>query len=353
MSILDDAEAYPALDPTGLADRLHSFPDLCSRAWTLASDLPLPAHYRNARRIIIAGMGGSSIGGDLLADLASLETAPPIHIHRDYDLPSHADESTLVIASSYSGNTAETLSGFRRALGKRAMLVAVTSGGILAQEATDAGVPVLPIDFEGEPRCALSYSFLGPLGILVRLGFLSDKQPDLEDALEALTAQIEQSLGRNVPLASNPAKVLATALDGRLPVIYGGGYFQAVARRWKTQLNENAKVWAQWEVLPEAHHNAVSGLKLPAAMRDLAAVVLLRPEPLHPSVAWRFKVTEELLEYAGISYPAVEGQGDSPLSQLLSTVLLGDFVSYYLALLQGVDPSPVPDIDSIKQRLST
>ena len=352
VSILDNSTVRSKIDPSNLNERLRQFPEHCSQAWGLSQDIYLPPEYNDVTNIVISGMGGSSIGGDLLSDLASMERSKPFYIHRTYDLPTYTDESSLVIAISYSGNTAETISGFRRAIEKNAKLVVITSGGILAEEARNADIPILSFDFIGEPRSALGYSFIGPLGILVRLGLLSDKTPDLQDALESLTLQISQCIGHDVPSASNPAKELAISLKNRLPVIYGGGFFAGVARRWKTQFNENSKMWAQWETLPEAHHNAVSGLKLPKAVRDLATVILLRPEPIHPSVAWRYKVTEELFGSTGISFRDIAGAGNNPLSQILSTVILGDYTSYYLALLQGVDPSPVSDVEFIKQRLS-
>ncbi|MQF70332.1 bifunctional phosphoglucose/phosphomannose isomerase [SAR202 cluster bacterium AD-804-J14_MRT_500m] len=352
VSILDDSEFRSKIDPSGLIERLQKFPEHCRQAWELSHKIDLPPEYSKAKNVVISGMGGSAIGGDLLSDLAALEPTLPIEIHRTYDLPAYADESSLIIATSYSGNTAETLSGFRRAIERNTMLVVITSGGILAQEAVTANIPTFSFDFTGEPRSALGYSLIGPLGIMVRLGLISDKKPDLDDALESLTCQISQSIGHDVPAESNPAKALALSLENKLPVIYGGGFFEGVARRWKTQFNENSKVWAQWEILPEAHHNAVSGLKLPKALRDLATVILLRPEPIHPSIAWRYEITEELLESVDISFCDVAGAGNNPLSQILSTVLLGDYTSYYLALLQGIDPSPVSAIESIKQRLS-
>ena len=350
VSILDDKDLYTNLDSTDLRHRLYTFPLQCLRAWEQAQDFKMPREYQVVDRIVVLGMGGSAIGGDLLAGVASLEESPQIEVNRDYDLPSYVAKDTLVLACSYSGDTAETLSGFRRARSKGAKLVVVTRGGILGQEAKEAAIPLFAIDYEGEPRSALGYSFLVPLGILVNLGLLSDKALDVKEAVESLS-QLAERLNHRIPTCENPAKGLALELQDKLSVIYGGGFFQGVARRWKTQLNENSKVWALWDVLPEAHHNSVVGYALPGKVKELALVVLLRPEPLHPGLALRYHVTEELLESQGVAYRSIAGEGYTPLSQILTTVLLGDYTSYYLALLQGVDPSPVPPIDFIKDRL--
>ena len=349
--VLDDPSAYPALDPTGLRDRLRRFPLQCSGAWGRANAFKLPPSFRDVRGVIIAGMGGSAIGGDLLADLASLENSLHISVCRDYQLPSYIDENTLVLVCSYSGQTEETLAAFRQALTKGAKIVAVTSGGTLASEATENGVPVFIMDYKGEPRTALGYGFLVPTVLLMNLGLISDKTRDFREALGVLDALLPE-VGEECPASKNPAKSIAQDLLGRLLVMYGAGIFSSVARRWKTQLNENSKVWASFDLLPEANHNSVEGYSLPAQIRERAHVVLLKPGFLHPRTELRYQVTRELLDKASIPHTIVTGRGESALSQILSTVVLGDYVSYYLAILQGIDPSPVPAIDDVKRRLA-
>ena len=167
---------------------------------------------------------------------------------------------------------------------------------------------------------------------------------------DAYTHQPGQ-MSRRAPSDRNQAKQLAHALLGRLPVIYGGGIFRGVAHRWKTQLNENAKVWSMWDVIPEINHNAVVGYAQPDAVRRLAVAVLLKPQHLHDRVALRYQLTSDVLNAHGVESITVQGQGRSPIAQVLLTTLLGDYVSYYLALLQGIDPSPTQAIDTIKIRL--
>ena len=350
---LDNPDLYSAVDTTNLRGRLCSFPAQCRRAWEEVLALSLPESYAHVRRVVVLGMGGSAIGGDLLAGLVSEEQgSPSIHVSRSYAPPPYVDEETLVIACSYSGETEETLTAFRKAADRGTHIVVITSGGSLAQEAQSRRLPLLRIEYRGEPRSALGYTFLTPVGILQRLGLIKDKSAAVAEAVEALERLVQQ-LREESPTAGNPAKEMAHQLLGRLVVVYGSGFFSAVARRWKTQLNENSKVWAFYEEIPEVHHGSVVGYSLPAEVKSQATVVLLKPNHLEERMALRYRITQELLEGEGISHRTVEAQEGTPLTQMLTTILLGDYTSYYLALLQRMDPSPVPPIDFIKGRLRT
>ena len=348
---LDDPALYASLDPSNLRDRLRDFPSQFRRAWDEAVAFELPHGYVGVQRVVVAGMGGSAIGGDLVADLASLEDAPPIVVSRDYRVPSYVDGDTLVLVCSYSGETEETLSSFRQALELGARIVALTGGGTLAAEAAEHDIPVFQVGYSGEPRSALGYGFIVPMVLMIKLGLISDKAAEFAEAVSVLDG-LATELSEDVGLRQNFAKQIAVELLGRLIIVYGASIFGGVARRWKTQLNENSKVAAFLELLPEAHHNAVVGYALPSEVRESTYAVLLRPASLHPRLELRYEVTSDLLARDGIPHRVVGGRGESALSQMLSAVLMGDYVSYYLALLQGVDPSPVSTIDYIKGRLA-
>ncbi|MDP3064421.1 MAG: SIS domain-containing protein, partial [Chloroflexota bacterium] len=220
----------------------------------------------------------------------------------------------------------------------------------LAKEAQAKKVPLFTVDYDGEPRSALGYMFLAPLALVQKLGLVSDKSGQVAEALSSLEG-MAASLAPSVPSARNPAKTLAKDLHGRIAVVYGAGYFGAVARRWKTQINENSKSWAFWETLPELHHNSVVGYSLPREMANLGLVVMVQASGLHPQVVKRYQITRELLDQQKTPHRTVEGRGSSPLSQMLTAIHLGDYVSYYLALLNNVDPAPVPTITYIKSHL--
>ena len=348
--ILDDPQTYKNLDPSRMGDRIGDLADQCRWAWQEASSLDLPKTYRRVERVVVAGMGGSAIGGDLMADLASLEKAPPITSCRDYSLPTWVDPQTLVIVSSYSGETEEALSTFHEALDVGAGVVAMTQGGRLKELARAAGAPVLDVGNGRMPRAALGYGLIGLVGLLSNLGLLKDKSQEVEEAAKTL----EECLAlwdRPIPGEKNGAKQLTCELHGHLVVIYGAGVLTTVARRWKTQFNENAKTWAYFETLPELNHNAVEGYPFPSGIRDRAFVVLLSSSYSHPRIKLRYSVTQDVLAEVGIKHRLIESRGESPLSQMLSTILLGDYASYYLALLNGVDPSPTKVLDSLKKRL--
>ena len=351
MHPLDNPETYRRFDPSGLRTRIAGLPQQCQDAWEAALAAPLPRTYVHVNKVVLTGMGGSAIGGDILRDLAALEDGPAVTVSRDYHLPRWVSDDTLIIASSYSGNTEETLTAFEEALRQGCRIVVLTGGGRLRELAERHALPTVLVDFEGEPRSALGYSLLGPLAVLVKLGLLQEKAADVADAVGVLEEQ-GRKLREDVPLEDNPAKQMAVALHGRLPVVWGAGILTAAARRWKTQFNENAKVWSFVEVLPEAHHNSVVGFPLPQAAKEVAYLLLLQPCLLHARVALRYAVSQELLEREGVAHRLVKAREGSPLAQVLSTVQLGDYVSYYLAMLNGVDPSPVQVIDWLKERLA-
>ncbi|MDD4859293.1 MAG: bifunctional phosphoglucose/phosphomannose isomerase [Dehalococcoidales bacterium] len=348
---LDVPAVYQRYDPGDMLRRIHELPAQCEQAWQEISTFKLPSDYANVDKIVILGMGGSAIGGDLVSSLASLEAKVPVTVNRDYLLPAYVDKKTLVIASSYSGNTEETLSAFAQAQKTGAKLLAATTGGKLKSIVEEQKIPAFIFNYKAQPRAALGYSLLPLLGFLQKLGFIADKSTDVAEMLRIMRSLTER-ISENAPTAGNPAKQLACDLHRKLPVVYGAGILAEVARRWKTQINENSKGFAFHEVLPELNHNAVVGYQFPAELRDRIKVIMLKSPLLEPRVLLRYRITSELLDKAGVAHGAVEGEGRSALSQMMSLVLLGDYVSYYLAILYQIDPSPVEVISYLKDRLA-
>ncbi len=350
-NILDNPLSFNKLDSEDMLSHLHKMPELCQQAWQRSMEFNLPSGYSEAEKVVVFGMGGSAIGGDLVSSLVTPDARLPVIVHRDYDLPAFVDEHTLVIASSYSGMTEETLSAVEQSLKTKSRKLAITTGGKLKVMAEENGIPVFILDYKCPPRAALPLSFLPILGFMQKLGFIRDKSADVAEMVETLN-QISRKMNENTPLSRNPAKQLAQKLYGRLAVIYGAGITAQVAHRWKTQLNENSKAWAFHEVFPELNHNAVVGYQFPAGIAKETMVVLLRSPLLSQRTRLRYEVTCHLLERAGVAYQVLDGEGTSPLSQMMSLVLFGDYVSYYLALLYGIDPTPVKVIDYLKGQLA-
>ena len=348
---LDDPGIYRQYDAENMLVHLQNFPRLSRQAWQMAQDFELPLAYSNINKVVILGMGGSAIGGDLVSGLAAGDAGIPILICRDYDLPMYVDAGTLVIASSYSGQTEETLSAFEQSLDTPAKKLAITTGGKLKDLCEQESIPYLRFDYRTQPRAALPFSFFILQGLLQKMGVLRDRSAAVAETFENLQNLVPK-IDVQSPSAANPAKSLATKLAGRLPVIYGAGITTEVAHRWKTQINENSKSMAFYEYFSELNHNSVVGYSYPEEMVRQAMVVILYSDLLHERLRLRYQITRELLDQAGIYYQVLNGEGDGAMSQMMTLVLFGDYVSYYLAMLNQVDPTPVRPIDYLKNRLA-
>lgn len=348
-SVIETVERIRAADQANMLDRVKELGIQVSDAWKIATSAKLPPAYADVRNITLAGMGGSAIGGDFAAALLAGELAIPMTIHRDYGLPAYVGRDSLVIVSSYSGNTEETLSSFAEAQKRGAKVLALTTGGKIAEQSRAAGYPVVSFSYKAQPRAALGYSLGLVLGCLVRLGFVRDLSADIDAALADL-AKLEERVHEGA--RTNDAKKMAIELYGRIVFAYGAGVMGVMARRVKGQWNENAKNWSAFDVMSELNHNAVVGFPNPAAAREALTVLLLRSDRDNPRHKVRFDVTAELLGRAGIPTKTLRFDGQSMLSEVLQMVLFTDYVTFYLALLNGADPSEVRSIDHLKDRLA-
>jgi glucose/mannose-6-phosphate isomerase len=348
---LDKPHLFHEADSQDMLARISELPQQCRDAWANAQSLQLPAEYRQAEAVIILGMGGSAIGGDLLRTLLESECPVPIIVNRDYTVPAFVNERTLAIASSYSGDTEETLAALEAARQAGAMLLAITTDGELATRARELKVPLLTFDYRAQPRAALGHSIVALIGIVGRLGFVSDKAADLDEAISVMESW-QREINEAAPLAKNWAKKLAMKLHEHLSVVYGAGHLSQVARRWKGQFNENAKAWAFFEQLPEMNHNALAGTQFPPDLAERIVTVMLTSSLDHPRTRVRFQITQEILSQRGISCEEVEARGASRLAQMLSAIHFGDYVSFYLAMLYDVNPTSLKVVDYLKQRLA-
>ncbi len=348
---LDNVSVYRQFDKSGMLNHLHAFSEQCRKAWENVLKFDLSREYAEVSNVVILGMGGSAVGGDIVRRLALAESKLPVWVHRDYGLPAFVDEHTLVIASSYSGNTEETLSALTESLKTQAKKLVITSGGKLRHLAESNGIPVFVVDYQAPPRAAFPHNFVPLVGIFQKLGLLGDKSADLQEAVDILN-KLSRDFMETTPLAANPAKQLAAKLHGHVAVIYGAEVLTEIAQRWKAQFNENSKAWAFFESFPELNHNAVVGYEFPFEAKERIFVLMLRSPSLRPRNLLRYEATAELLAKAGIAYEFAEARGESPLAQVLSLVLLGDYASFYLAMLNEVDPTSIDAINFVKQYLT-
>jgi glucose/mannose-6-phosphate isomerase len=350
MPNVDYAALRPRLDPEGAYDRNLALPQQCREAWEAVRGFSLPSEYRDIDQVIVAGMGGSAIAGDFLQALCYAESETPVTVVRGYNLPRWAGPRTLVVACSHSGNTEETLAIYEQARQRGCKLAATTTGGSIKALATAAGVPLLAYDFYPEPRSAFGHSFLRLLAIARAAGFLEVTEARIQAAIAEIES-MQPALSEDVLESSNEAKAMAARLHGKLGVIIGGEFLAPVARRWKTQLNENADCWAIWDELPELHHNTVVGLNLAEGTAKSVHAVILEHAGLSDRVRLRCQITADLFEMRGISYERQDVGGADSLAAMLRSVYFGSMVSYYLALLNGVHPSEIDNINYLKDRL--
>jgi glucose/mannose-6-phosphate isomerase len=348
-SVIESVEAIKKADPGDMLTKIKDLPLQIKDAWKIVSAATLPPAYGDVRNITVLGMGGSAIGGEFAGALLTDELKVPLNVHRDYGVPGYIGRDSLVIVSSFSGNTEETLSGFDEAKKRGAKILAITTGGRLADEAKTLRLPLITFGYHAQPRAALGYSLTLVMGALTKLGLVRDMGKEIEAAL-ADVAKLEERVHEGA--RTNDAKKMAIELVGKIPVIYGAGVMGVMARRVKDQWNENAKNWAHYDVMSELNHNAVVGFPHPPIARDAQVVLLLRSKRDNPRHKLRFDVTKELLDRSQIPHKDLQFDGGSLLSEVLQMTYFTDYVSFYVSLLNGADPSPVTSIDYLKDRLA-
>jgi glucose/mannose-6-phosphate isomerase len=343
-----DRETIEAADPEHMLGDVLAQPLQLGDALWRAQSADIAKTDRPAG-LVVCGMGGSAIGGDLAAAALGDRATRPITTVRGYALESWAGPDSLVLCASYSGNTEETLACFEAAGAAGAGRVALTTGGQLADAAREESVPVIGIPAGMQPRAAVLYMIVATLECAALCG----AAPGLHSEIDTATALLETLVEEWGPDSADDsqAKAVARTLQGTLPVVHGSGSTVAPARRWKTQLNENADAAAFWSELPEANHNEICGWERGRASAPLSAVFLEDPDQ-HPRIVRRIELTCEEVERAGGSVVRAQSRGDTRLERVLSLVLLGDLTSVYLAVLDGVDPTPVEPIERFKAALA-
>ena len=351
LAVLDNTGAREQLDRSDLLALIEALPEQCEEAWAAARAFAWPKSASTATSVVVLGMGGSAIAGDILASLAAFSGQKPVAVVRGYDVPAFVGKETLVVACSHSGNTEETVSALEASLAKHAQEMVITTGGRLAEIAAERQIPAFVYIYEGQPRCALGHQLMALLALGERAGLLAAQDAAVAEALLIMRGQ-RDVLSHAAPSANNAAKQLAGRLQGRVPVVVGGAGLAVAAHRWKTQLNENSKIWALWDELPEMDHNSVVGFGLPQTFVSQLTALFLLPKLIERRDEVRYEATAAELARAGVAHERLDVAGESPLARVLSAIYLGDFTSYYLALLNGVDPATIEPIARIKARLA-
>ncbi|RLI04519.1 bifunctional phosphoglucose/phosphomannose isomerase [Candidatus Bathyarchaeota archaeon] len=349
---LDNLSFIESIDKSKMAESLEKTPEHYEKALQIAEELELEdLKNRKILKVAFLGMGGSSIGGSIFKDWSYEKISVPVEICRDSIIPKHLDKHTLVFAVSYSGNTKETLDAFLQALERKCLIVGVSSGGLLGEYCKKHNVLHVQVPTGFQPRLALPYLFTVPCVILEKVGVVEGFKKEISDAIMVLK-ELREEIKTSVSSISNETKKLALNLKGKIPIIYGFREYGNVAYRLKTQLNENSKTFCKFDVLPELNHNEIVGWEeIQPSVAKLLSVILLRDKEEPEDIRIRFEVLKEILTQKTVDIREIYGRGREKLAKMLSIIYIGDYLSFYLAILNRVDPTPVKTISFLKKEL--
>ena len=344
-------EDIKRIDQSGMYDRLVGFHAQVEDAVRIGKEARLKLGVKGVASIVLTGMGGSAIGGDLLRSYLATELKVPFVVNRQYVLPAFVDRRSLVIVSSYSGNTEETIAAHRDGIKRNARVLCITTGGETERLATRHRQPIIRIPSGFQPRAALGYSFFPLLLALSRLGFVKQRPIDVRETIGLLRSKARLYGDPDAP--DNAPLRLARQLKGTLPIVYSSAeYFDVIGLRWREQICENAKKLAFGHVIPEMNHNELVGWKIGAeAMRQME-VVFLRDRKTYGRIAKREEITKEIISRYALHVSEIWSEGRSLLARMFSLISFGDWVSFYLAVLNNEDPTPVMVIEQLKGELA-
>lgn len=340
---LDDLASLTSIDISGMLGQMTSFPSQLTSSLRVDRRRDL-----EAETVVVGGLGGSAMGGDVLAEYMAMNSSAPTFVVRDTILPRWADERTLVVLMSYSGNTRETLSMYGSARERGCPMVVITSGGRLLEMAGQDGQDVVQVPSGLQPRAALGH-LLGSAACIVESTGLAPMASDIRAFVPSLEALMQDLLPTS-PQMHNAAKRIAMSLVGSIPFVYAPRPLRSAATRWQTQINENSKMLCLSGEVPEMGHNQIVGW-VDGVGVHVGRPVMLLPRSGRCTSADLMRTIIDMLAEHGIDAVVAELEGSTPLESALHGIMLGDFVSYYLAILRGVDPTPVPSITELKGRL--
>jgi len=341
------------IDKSDMLGLLLGFPLQCKAAEEMAARAEIKLEKRDFEKIIFVGLGASAAGGDLIRSYLYLENNRVISVFREYVLPSYVDAKSLVFTLSYSGNTEETLSAYAQAKKNGASIVAISSGGKLKEQALKDNVSFVQIPQGLPPRFALGYLSIIPLCILARFGLIDSVLLQIKETIALLEDLKNQSLGPRIQAKDNIAKQAALRLWNKFAVIYSSSvHFDICARRLRSQLAENAKTLSSTQVFPDINHNEIMGWQNPRKLLKNFVVLMLRDSSMHPRVAKSMDITRQIVGEEGVQSLEIYSRGRGLLSRIFSLIYIGDFISFYLAILYSTDPMPIERIDYLKKKLA-
>ena len=356
MHTLDNLARLGQLDQENMLESIALLPRQIEQAWAEVKKVKLPTNYKKINKIVINGMGGSGLGTHLIRSIYFKDLKLPLGNIHSYDLPGIVDKNTLYIISSYSGSTEEPIATFKEAKRRGAKVLGITAGGELAELIKAGQLPGYIFDPRynlcGQPRIGLGYSIAGLLGLLTKCGALKVSDQEIKNVVVSLD-QLNTDFSPRTMLQKNEAKQLADSLYGQIPVIVASEFLSGNAHVLANQLNENAKNFSAYFLISELNHHLLEGLARPDSNHKNLHFLFLESRLYGARNQKRFAITQEIVKQNKIQYSSYSVPGASALEQSLSAILFGSYASFYLAVLNGIDPSSIPYVDYLKKQLAS
>ena len=350
--MLDDMETISKIDKSGMLDIIEKFPEQIKETIDIVNSSNIPGIYK-IDHIVISGMGGSAISGDIIQSLFRDKLDIPIFVNREYDLPKWTNKNTLVLSQSYSGNTEETLSTFKHAYQKRSNIIGISSGGKLQEMCGSREVSHIKLPSNIQPRAAIAYILISSILSLRKTGLLkNDIDSEIQETLDILN-DLKNRIKKDVPEKDNIAKQMAKKILDTFPHIYGWGFYSPIARRWHNQFNENSKILSRYGEVPECNHNDIIGWSMDPEIAKKSTCILFRDKECESIyMSTRLNFMKRLFDDVAANTIEIPVEGKRRLAKIMYAMYLGDYVSNYLAILRNVDPTPIEAIDLLKNEIS-
>ncbi len=350
---LDDLSYIKQLDSANMVGSIELLDKQIQQTWEEVSQIDVPDSYKSVTKIVFAGMGGSALGAHVFRHLYAPTIKIPFEIVSDYNLPVYVDDNTLVITGSYSGTTEEVLSCFDQAVEKTKNIIAISAGGTLEEKARSNSVPFFKIDPKfnpcDQPRMGIGYSVFAILAFMNKLDIITITDSELEGVYTVLKEN-NQKNGLSVLGEQNKAKQLAYLFHDNVPILVAGEFLVGAIHAARNQINENAKSLAMYFPIPELNHHLMEALTFPNSNNDY--YVLFNSSLYSPKITTRLALTKGVLEKSGHGILEIEAHGSSKLAQVMQTINFGSYVGFYLSMLYGIDPSPIPNVQGFKEKLT-
>jgi glucose/mannose-6-phosphate isomerase len=355
MNILNSHEEIKKVDKGHILDTILMLPQQVDQAFREVSEIEIPQEYAGCSNIVVAGMGGSALGGRIVDSLTMDRLRTPLEVFTEVKLPNYVNDKSLVIVSSYSGNTAETISALKDAWEKKAKIFGICTGGGLEEFLKAKKIPHYvfnPVaNPSGQPRMGLGYSISAILTVLSKLSFINFSD-DEKMRIVRLMGEYVSDFGVEKDSSSNLAKGLALKIKGKIPVIIASEHLVGSAHAFKNQLNESAKTFSLLFDIPEMNHHLLEGLKNPAVAKETWLFIFLESDLYSEEVKRRYPITRDVVEKNDVQTAVYALSGEKKIDQLFEVLVLGSFASLYLAVLYGEDPATIPWVDYFKDKLS-